>query len=353
VGRELQQFLAVTMRRLLWGVLGSVASIAGAQVPSAASTMLAWPAPPAEPAVKYVRTVVSAGDWGVDGGFLGQVIDALTGREGERFVRPTGVAVANGVLYVADPGAPALWIVDAPQNRLIKVDRVGDMALASPVAVALGPEGSVFVADSVRKKVFRLDRAGALIGTAIGSGLERPAGLAFDAGTGRLYVADSVAHRIRIYGPDGAPIRTFGERGTADSEFNAPTHLALDRSGVLLVTDALNYRVQAFDRDCRFLWKIGRQGDGSGDFAAPKGVAADSRGHVYVVDALFDAVQVFDGRGGNLLFGFGDHGAREGQFWLPGGLFIGPDDEIYVADSYNRRIEVFRTAPSGRREGGK
>jgi len=61
---------------------------------------------------------------------------------------------------------------------------------------------------------------------------------------------------------------------------------------------------------------------------------------VYVVDALFDVVQVFD-RTGALLVAFGDHGARDGQFWLPGGLFISPDDDIYVADGYNRRIQVF------------
>jgi hypothetical protein len=59
-----------------------------------------------------------------------------------------------------------------------------------------------------------------------------------------------------------------------------------------------------------------------------------------VVDALFDAVQIFDAHG-NYLLGFGRHGTREGEFWLPSGLTI-DGDRIYVVDSYNQRVQVFR-----------
>ena len=70
-------------------------------------------------------------------------------------------------------------------------------------------------------------------------------------------------------------------------------------------------------------------------------MAAASDGHVFVVDALFDAVQIFD-RGDTLLLAFGERGSRAGQFWLPGGIFISTKNEIYVADSYNRRVQVFQ-----------
>lgn len=297
---------------------------------------------PTQQSVRFVRAVAGAADWGITPGVFGRLINSLTGKEDPRFVRPTGVAVRDGVLYVADPGAPALWILDGPQSRVLKVTRAADSTLVSPVAVALGPEGSVFVADTVQKKIVRLDAAGNAIATIASPTLARPAAVAFDPERQWLYVADSVGHRIEVFGANGAPIHSFGSWGAADGEFNAPTHLAFDR-GVLYVTDALNYRVQAFDRDGRFLWKMGRQGDGSGDFAAPKGVATDRAGNVYVVDALFDVVQVFDPTGA-LLVAFGEHGAGEGQLWLPGGLFIA-GDEIYVADSYNRRIQVFRSPP--------
>ncbi|MHC4930025.1 MAG: hypothetical protein ACYTFU_10220 [Planctomycetota bacterium] len=34
-------------------------------------------------------------------------------------------------------------------------------------------------------------------------------------------------------------------------------------------------------------------------------------------------------------------GHGPGQFWLPAGIFIGANDRIYVADTFNKRIQVF------------
>lgn len=52
-------------------------------------------------------------------------------------------------------------------------------------------------------------------------------------------------------------------------------------------------------------------------------------------------VQVFD-TGGDLLYTFGKRGLKPGDFQLPAGLFLDKDDRIYVVDSYNRRIQVFK-----------
>ena len=70
-------------------------------------------------------------------------------------------------------------------------------------------------------------------------------------------------------------------------------------------------------------------------------MAADSDGHVYVCDSLRDAVQVFDADGSPLLV-FGTAGSGLGQFWMPSGLYIDSGDYIFVADTYNQRIQVFR-----------
>ena len=311
--------------------------------------LLVWPKPPAEPRIRYLRSLSGPQDWGITKSFFRRMMDALAGKGQEHFVRPTGVAERDGVLYVADPGAQTLWILDAAQNRLVKVVEAGKAALVSPVAVALHPDGAVFVADTSLSKVFLLDRAGKLMRIAAQDGSERPAGLAYDPGTQRLYVADSAKHQIAVYGPNGYLVRTWGRRGMQDGEFNHPTHIALDQTGTLLVTDALNFRIQAFDQEGRFLWKLGRHGDGSGDFAAPKGLAADSAGHVYVVDALFDTAQIFD-RDGTFLLAFGERGTQAGQFWLPGGLFINAQDKIYVADAYNQRVQVFLSGPGARKK---
>jgi hypothetical protein len=60
-----------------------------------------------------------------------------------------------------------------------------------------------------------------------------------------------------------------------------------------------------------------------------------------VVDAMFDNVQLFN-RQGDFLLTLGQRGTGFGEFWLPSGAFINEKGELYVCDTYNRRVQVFR-----------
>jgi DNA-binding beta-propeller fold protein YncE len=65
---------------------------------------------------------------------------------------------------------------------------------------------------------------------------------------------------------------------------------------------------------------------------------------LYVVDAQFEAVELFNDTG-NLLLDFGEEGHAPGEFWLPCGIFIDGNGRIWVADSYNHRVQVFDYLP--------
>lgn len=311
------------------------------QAEESAAAAPAWPAPPAEARIRFMLSVDGASDWGITRGWLSRIADSLTGRREMPFVRPTGVAERAGMLYVADPGAQCVVILDRNGRREVRVTRFGERELVSPVAVAPGPEGGVFVADSWLRQVLLFGRDGHFQRIAASEALLRPAGVAYDFDRQRLYVADSQAHAVFEFDAQGRPVRTIGRKGDAEGEFNSPTHIALDGRGGLLVTDALNFRVQAFDDAGQWRYRLGEAGDGAGNFAAPKGVAVDPEGHVFVADAMFDAVQVFDARG-RLLLGFGRQGAGPGEFWMPNGVHIAEQGRLYVADAYNRRIQVFQ-----------
>ena len=142
---------------------------------------LVWPRPPAPARLRFVRHVASPAEWGVSRGALQDFVDAFTGQSTLRFVRPTGVVERGGALFVADPGAHALLIFDNAGARELKLDRVGVERLVSPVALALGPGETVFVADSGLGKVFAVDRQGRTQGTISHGRMQRPAGLAYDA----------------------------------------------------------------------------------------------------------------------------------------------------------------------------
>ncbi len=307
---------------------------------------LVWPQPPHRPRIRFVRAVARPADLGIRPSFWQRLGEFLAGKEEEWFIRPTGVAARGSVIYVADPGAQALWVLDPQASRFRRIREAGGQRFVSPVALALGVNDLIYLADSFLAKVFVLDADGKLKATIADPRLLRPAGLAYDAARDRLYVADSAAHRVWIYAGDGRPVGAIGRRGTGNGEFNFPTHVAVDRMGILSVTDSLNFRLQLFNPDGSLSGQFGRHGDSSGDFAMPKGVAADNEGHLYVAEALFDAVQIFDRRG-QFLLAFGERGLGPGQFWLPGGVFIDGRDWIYVADAYNQRIQIFEYLAGG------
>jgi DNA-binding beta-propeller fold protein YncE len=327
----------------LLAALAAVALIgaSGAAAENPEAPLPAWPPAPEKARVEFVRSFSCAEDLGIQKGFFARLKDFIFGEENSRLVRPMAVVADGSAIFVADPGVRGVHRFDTASGDYALITGPEDAPLPSPVGLARGVGGEIYIADSALARVFVV-RAGDKHATPLdlGATLRQPTGIAFDAVANRLFVADTAAHRIEVFERDGKHVAQIGTRGTGDGEFNFPTYLWLTSAGRLYVTDSLNFRIEAFDPQGRFVAKFGRQGSGTGEAARPKGVAADRYGHVYVVDALFHAIQIFD-ESGRLLLPVGQIGQQPGEFWLPTGLFIDPDsDLIYVADSYNRRIQV-------------
>ncbi len=90
----------------------------------------------------------------------------------------------------------------------------------------------------------------------------------------------------------------------------------------------------------QFVTAWGSQGNGNGEFNAPAGVATDSQDNVYVVDAANDRIQKFT-RTGVFLTAWGSFGQANGQFWNPQFVAIDADDVVYVTDAGNARVQKF------------
>lgn len=251
-----------------------------------------------------------------------------------RLLRPFGVAQdTTGRLLVADPGQHVLHVFDVERRKYQCVKGARKDPLRSPVAVAVDAADNIYVADSERARIDVFNEKGKWQRTLAGV-FQRPTGLAIDNQRRRLYVTDTLRHQVLALGLDGTLQREMGRRGRGPGEFNFPIGITLagDR---LYVVDSMNFRIQALTPEGEYVGSFGRLGDRSGSLNRPKGIAADSSGNLYVVEALFGTVQVFN-REGTLLYFFGS------QFELPAGIYIDPRDRIYVADSYNRRVQVFR-----------
>lgn len=302
---------------------------------------LVWPSAPEPARVRFLYAFHEPKDFGMRGSALGRAFGLFAGRRDMGMVRPYAVAVDGDLIAVADPGLQVLHLFDTKRKKYARIYEADGSPLNSPIGVALTPD-TIFLADSALKKVFLFDRNGKV--RRVIDGMERPTEMAYHPGTGRIYIADTLAHEIDVFDLTGEFLFKFGGRGSEGGALNFPSHLSLSEDR-LYVNDTMNFRIQVFDLDGRFISSIGQIGDGSGDLAQPKGLATDAANNIYVADALFSRVQIFDADG-RFLLAVGKDGQGFGEFWLPAGIFIA-QDRMYVADSYNRRIQVFALIGGG------
>ncbi len=245
-------------------------------------------------------------------------------------------------ILVTDASHQAVYVFDQQAGQLdIWEYADGFNKFITPVGIALGEAGDIYVADAERGYVARLDSKGNSLGP-IGKGkLRRPVGVAFDTATRQLFVSDIHAHDIKVFGADGSLLRTLGQRGEELGEFNFPAHLALAQ-GELYVTDTLNWRVQVLDTQTgAVLRSIGARGTRIGNLAHPKGVTVDNEGNVYIIESYNDHLLVFN-RAGEFLLPIGGTGDGIGQFFMPAGVWRDAQNRIFVADMFNARVVLFK-----------
>jgi len=306
----------------------------GAPTPGRAT----WPPPPEAPRVAWSAAYPSAAAAPPPKSFWRHLAGAIAGTDdaAEEHVtaleRPFGVAASAQAAWIADPEGHRVLRVDWRRNTAQPVVCPG-RAWKSPMAVAAGIDGAVFVADD--GAIVRVTR-GECTDLAPGA-MERPTGIALSGG--RIYVVDPPRHEVVALEQDGTVALRFGSQGKEEAQLNYPTAIAAGAEGELLVVDALNFRVARFSPDGTFLGALGEDGETAGSFSRPKGIAIDGEGRIYVSDVQRDAILVY-ARGGTFEFAIGRSGQGAGEFLLPAGLAI-DGRTLYVADSYNRRVQVF------------
>ena len=150
---------------------------------------------------------------------------------------------------------------------------------------------------------------------------------------------------------DIAAVQTIGELGNAQGQFTAPHGLAVAPDGSLYVADSNNHRIQKFDASGKFLLEFGtfsgpnNANPASGTFNEPWGVAVGPDGNVYVADTWNHRIQKFDPNGKFIKMwgtpGQTDINGQGGIFWGPRGVAVDKGGRVYVTDTGNKRIEVF------------
>ena len=207
-----------------------------------------------------------------------------------------------------------VWTIDEVASQIIKFDSEGRVALV------LGRKPETI---SVRPGAPGGGRGGPEGGAAGRGGPPTGAapGGAPPAGAGRGAPATGGPGGGRGGGPPGA--------GTPGSTFNRPTDVAWDKASNIYIADGIGStnRVAKFDKDGKFIRQWGSTGTADGQFTGVKALAIDGQDNVYVADIGNKRIQVFDADG-NFKTQFGNIGTP-----LTMCMTKGPTQHLYISHS--------------------
>ncbi len=272
-------------------------------------------------------------------------------------------------------------------------------SLGGPAALCFDAHGVLYIADRGDNEVRSVDPVSGVIRTVAGDGtagfsgdggpavyaeLDGPSGVCVGP-NGNLYISDTLNNRVRRVDAHG-DISTVagdgmsgynGDGGTAlDAALNGPQGICVAPSGLWYFAEPGNHVVREVDLRGRIstLAGTGTPGDGgdggpasSAQLEDPVGVACDDLGAVYISDAAAAVVRRVDPYGGITTVAgdgtpgdSGDEGAAtQASLERPSGLCLGPDGSLYIADPgahVLRRVDpqgIITTVAGGGSPGGE
>jgi hypothetical protein len=210
-----------------------------------------------------------------------------------------------------------------------------------PVGVVFDGAGNLLIADQANQMIRRVDRATDVITTIAGTG----------------HCADAVNPAPCVLN-DGGPAIVAGFHFPIGQAASPGGRIAVGADGSIYVADTENFRLRRIDAagDISTFAGTGQWG-----FVGDSGPAVDAQlgrladvavggdGRVYIADTDNSCVRVvtpdgtiatFAGRCGQRGFAGDDGPATAALLDRPYGVEVGPEGEVYVADTHNHRIRV-------------
>jgi hypothetical protein len=188
--------------------------------------------------------------------------------------------------------------------------------------------------------------------------------VAWDA-AGNSYISDGyVNSRIAKIDKDGNWLKSWGEPGDQPGQFNTPHSIAIDAQGNVYVADRGNRRIQVFDGDGKFLRQItidvpvdpdARPAIGNKPTVTTGTMAPGAPWAICITPGPHQVLFISDGfpgriyklsLDGKVLGMFGKSGKQLGQFGWVHEIACPSENELYVAEILNWRVQKLVLEPS-------
>ena len=246
----------------------------------------------------------------------------------------------------------------------------GGATLEAPSGIAVDSKGNVLFADRLHQRIRRV-RGNGIIETVIGNGkqgnegngrpgieatLHLPEVLVMDredniyltqrSGNAWIIRKSNAEGIITHFAGNGRQGNT-GDGGPAiEASFHTISDIAADGSGNIFIADSINRNIRKIDKQGIISTIAEASLEALGTEVHPNGIVVDKAGSIFFSDSGSSKVYKIDTSGAITLIAgtgdFGDHGdggpALEAGLRSPGGLAIGPDGFLYIAEQTTHRI---------------
>ncbi len=218
-----------------------------------------------------------------------------------------------------------------------------------PKGIARDKAGNFYITDAGRHRIKVLNEGGELLRTWGGFGsapglFNDPIGIVVSE-EDEVFVVDSQNGRIQVFDTHGRLLRTWDGSTSVAGKFNSPFGIVFGPDELVYVSDTLNFRIVVFSKQGEWRRTIAQpEGNvipaGEG-LLHPRGLAFNSEGLLFVAEGdNRHQISVFDLQD-NKIRSFGGKGSENGQFDTPVALAFDQEDNLYVGDLDNHRIQVF------------
>lgn len=259
----------------------------------------------------------------------------LIGEQFMRLLEPIAFSIHNDGLYILDSGRQALFRYVFEENKIITVLDLSQYLRGNPAGLVFNDEGYYFISDPQRNRVLKFNSENILVAVYEDTAnLASPGKLYFDNERGKLYISDGVYSRILVASKYGEFLYALGGRGTEPGQFVSITDFSYSKSEIYITDVIAKKPVQVLNNEGDFLRAYSSQ-----SLSIPAAIAIDEQGYVYVADHQDDTIRVFVE--GELRWKIGGSGTQPGHFRKVTQMMVS-DGKLYVLDSLNRRIQVFK-----------
>lgn len=252
--------------------------------------------------------------------------------------QPVDVTVSpSGDIYILDEEASKVFIFDSDDNLKLNFGERGSKPeqLSNPKSIVISPDEEIIVADTGNSRIQVLAVTG-IDKEVMASRQDYPPAIEFDSfmpAEKSIVDMHFIPGKGLFYLPDkknhivffdDSTQQTFEKEGEKPGEFDKPI---FNSDGIFLNTFGEPYRE-------------GEKANKKGSFRYPKSIVINSQNEVFVLDHGNNRIQVFDEQG-IYLGEVGGKGSEEGQFDNVTDIAIDENDYLYVADSGNHSIQIF------------